>query len=171
MNEERERLFKNSKPFVRLIEEKDFRWLWASYKENGGEATQDEFLEIATNYLSYFDEAFVIEDDNKAFKDGRGVVCVVLCFFKDGWRLEPHIEWFSWATKKNRLRGVVSFLMFTRYSKNIGITLVHCEEKLKSFFKKIRKYVPIYGGYRIPGGRPDGEDNIFYVRGRKKWDS
>ena len=170
----RKRLFKDKKPIVRPIADQqgnispnDQRWLFAAYKESGGESDDPQTaLNEALNTLSQYDLAFFIEDRSRSFRNGYGVVGLVVAMY-NGWVFEPHVIWFPWAKKINKLRGVVSVLMFCRYSKDIGVAIVKSLEETRRFFKVIKKYAPIYGGYKIPHGDCRGDEYIYYVRGKK----
>ena len=108
-----------------------------------------------------------IDDSTKSYKDGYGVVGLMLVMY-NGWVFEPHIMWMPWANKMNKFRGVVAGLMFCRYSKDIGVAVIKSLTETRKFFKHMKQYAPIYGDYKIPYGDHRGDQYIFYVRGKKK---
>lgn len=165
--ERRDILFKKSKPVFRPGTQPDFGWLWASYELSGGEMEKEEFIDNRVFTLAKYQLVTFIEDENKVFESGKGPVGIIAAK-DDGWTVEPHVEWFHWATKKNILRGTVAFLMILRYSKDVGVSLIkpHLEHKL--FYKKMKKYVPIYPVGKIPKGFNDGDAFEFYIRGKKE---
>lgn len=165
--ERRKRLFGEQHPIVRKIQLNDLRWLYGAHKLSGGELTQEEFSEFFARESSCYEEIFVIDDFNAKYKNKWGAIGIMPCKY-DGWRLEPVADWFPWATPKNILRSSVAFLLYCRYSKDIGVTLIHSPDNNKEFFKKIKQYVSLYPLKPIPGGMPEGNDNMFYIRGKKK---
>jgi len=163
----RDKLFKNITPLVRPISIEDMRWIYGAHKLIGGTDEQKEFADKFANQMERYPEVFIIEDRNSKFKGKWGPVCLVPCIY-NGWRLEPELQWFPWARNENRIRSTVAFLLYCRYSRDIGITLLHIPDRFKTFFRKIKKYVTLYQSARVPGGLQSGNDNIFYVRGKKK---
>ena len=152
--ERREKLFRDKRPIVRLMDQSDWRWMYGGHcypNPPGDDEDKQQYMEHALSLLSGFDEAFIIEDKNKNFKGSYGPVGVVPSYF-NGWRLEPHVQWFPWATKLNKVRGTISFFMFARYSNDIGITEVRVIPEYKEFFKSLKKYAPIYYIRKIPHG-------------------
>lgn len=161
----RERLFKKDKPHIRSLTEGDMKWLYAAYKyPNPPEDDFQPFVEDITQRLSGYDLVFIAEDRNNKFKDKWGPVGLIAALF-NGWTLDPHVQWFPWATKANKVRVPVSFFMFCRYNSEFGCTEVRTLEK--DFFKHLKKYCPIYYVNKIPGGDPRGDLHLFYVRGKK----
>jgi hypothetical protein len=143
------------------------RWIYGAYKLQGGDKTQDEFASYFAEFTLPYQEVFMIEDKSDSYKDGWGVVGLVYCYY-NGWRMEPEVEWFPWARKRNILRSTVAFLLYCRYSKDIGVVLVHATDDDNHFFKGVKKYVTLYPVRAIPGGLPTGNDNLFYLRGKKR---
>jgi len=177
--ERRERLFRHGKPVVRTMELDDMRYLWAAWQMSDVEQMeQADFHYRISEWLLGYDMVNIIEDRNSGFGDGSGPVTLVYANF-DGWNLVPHAEHFPWATKRNKLRANVAFFMAQRYSKNVGCTRVFVDDENRAFFAALRKYVPIYPGCKIPGGRPGfrtnekservaNADHLFYVRGKRR---
>ena len=185
--EARERLFRTSKPYIRpisILKEDghfghDMGVLWAAYLkgsfQNLGELTQEVFAEKVIEYLQKFDFAWMCEDVNAKFRDGRGPVGLIVGRF-DGWALEPHWMPFAWASARNRLRTAVSFFQMARYEKGVGVLTVYSGEENVTFFHKLkRRYGVLYYIGKFPRG-DHGEDRyIFYARGkdffkgRRRW--
>ena len=170
----RNRLFKDFKPVVRPlavngeIDPDDQKYLYAAYKEQGGEL--DDPQEVIANMITMmaeFDLAFFVDDQSKSFKKGHGPVGIVGAMY-NGWEFQPHVTWLPWANKMNKLRAVVGILMYCRYNKDAGISIIKTLEDDRQFFKKLKKYAPIYGDYKIPHGDHRGDQYIFYVRGKKE---
>lgn len=165
----RKRLFQGSKPTFRPATEDDLRWLWAAYKikPDGDDLTQDEFAQKASNALSSYSMVFIAEDKNNKFSQGNGPIGVVVSDY-DGWNLEPHAEFFPWATHRNKVKTVVGFLMAQRFADNVGCIRIRSSQKNMDFYQRMRGYLPIRHGGKIAGGRPDGPEYIFYIRGNAK---
>jgi hypothetical protein len=164
--ERRERLFKSGKPTFRPAVYNDIRWLWVASKRAGFDGTSEEFSQQCEPRLAQADRLFMVEDRNKEFESGNGPVAVVLANY-DGWTLCPHVEWFPWATNKNKLRCTVGFLQAMRYTHSIGCIKIFADGQYSAWFKWLRRYVAISLVGRIPSGRPGGEECIFYLRGRQ----
>ena len=168
----RDRLFKFSRPNIRevtLIDEngytKDMGILWGAYGNNMG-ATQKEFADIMTEELKAHDKSWLVEDKNASYENGYGAVGLLYGQY-DGWELTPTFDIFEWATPRNTLRAVVSFLQMMRYNKDIGIVSVHSPSKTKRFFNHIQKYGVLKYVAKLPNGNADGDRYMYYLRGRK----
>ena len=172
--EQRAKLFKGAKPFIRKLEQDDLKWLYAAWKypEPPGD-DYDKFEETVLPNLLEYKEAFIAEDLNIKFKEGWGVVGVIPTLIDiDQWEYIPHVHWFPWATNKNKLRVSVAFVMFARYSNDIGVCIYKSFDKTRKFFDKLKKYAPIYKiKDRIPNGSPVGDVYLYYTRGRKRCQS
>lgn len=163
----RERLFRTGKPVVRPAIYSDIRWLWAAAKRNGFDGTAEEFTAQTEPLLAQADRLFMLEDLNREYSKGSGPVGLVLANY-DGWALVPHVEWFPWATPRNILRCSVGFLQAMRYTQDVGVIKIFAEGRTAKWFKRLKRYVAISVGGRIPYGRDTGEECIFYLRGRKQ---
>lgn len=162
----RDRLFRHSKPTIRPGVYADIRWMWAAAKRAGFEGEAPEFTEQIEPLLAQADRLYMLEDRNGEFAKGAGPVGMVLANY-DGWALVPHVEWFPWATSRNRLRCTVGFLQSMRYTQGIGVIKVFSDAEHADWFKRLKRYLPISLGGKVPFGRADGEEFIFYIRGRK----
>ena len=94
----RERLFKKSRPLVRLYEQKDNGFLWAAYLKGSFDLpeglSQAEFLPAVAEKWGGFPLVYVIEDENKGFKSGKGIIALVPVW-TDGWVYEPTVKFFG----------------------------------------------------------------------------
>jgi hypothetical protein len=176
--EARDRLFKHSKPNIRpiaIVTEdgnygKDMAVLWAAYLKGSfkdiGKLSQEEFTVKVLEYLSGFDFAWIVEDDNYKFPSGHGAVGLIVGKF-DGWALEPHWMPFSWASARNRLRTAVSFFQMARYEKGVGVLNIYSGEKDVNFFHNLKKrYGVVYYIGKFPRGDYGEDRYIFYARGK-----
>lgn len=164
-------LFKKSKPFIRPFEQKDMWILWAAYKEGSFPVMQQDlekdifFQEITKQLLSYH-TLMLVDDDCKRFKEGRGPVCLIVSR-TDGWKIEPHVEFFKWANKQNILRVNVRFFNWIRQNKEIGVCIVRSLKNTVNLFHHVREYGVLNFVGKIPGGDRRGDEYLFSIRGKK----
>lgn len=170
----RDRLLK-SRPFIRTLEvfdgeapHKDIGLLWVAYKKGGlplpPDIPQENFILALQKFFGGYSSLLVIEDKNKEFKDGKGLVGLIL-LMSDGWKVQPKPIFFDWATKRNKLKAAVSFLQMFRYSREVGVCEVRTEKS--KFLDHLVKYGVIHFVGRIPFGRPNGDEYIYSIRCRK----
>lgn len=147
----------------------DMGWLWAAHKQlfPEDEMTKEQFVEYMGAQLAGFSYCYIVEDDNKNFKDGRGPIGIASVYF-DGWTLTPHSDFFPWATKGNKLRALVSFLQKMRYNKDVGVTKVEVLSNARDIFKSMKKYISLkYSGF-VENGDPEGKLYCYYIVGGKR---
>jgi hypothetical protein len=166
----RERLFKRSKPFFRPFTDNDLGILWAAYKKGGFKLPEDlkeqDFLDLWKQIEVGWNYTVIGEDDCKAYKSGRGPVCMIAAR-TDGWKHEPHIEWFPWASTRNILRGSVAYLHKTRYDKQVGVCLMRSLEETRHLFERLEQYGVAFPVGKVPFGDARGDEYLFYVKGNK----
>jgi hypothetical protein len=166
----RKRLFKKSRPLVRPIEEKDAGILWAAYK-NGAfglppDLEQEVFLlEIAKRFKAY-QLVWIVEDDCRHFKKGRGPIAIV-GVKTDGWVYEPTPMFFPWARRANALRVTVNFFNMMWSKKEVGVCLVKTGKEHAQFLGHLKKFGVLYQRGRIPYGSPRGDVFVFSINGKK----
>lgn len=166
----RDRLFRKSRPFIRKFEPKDNGYLWAAYQNGSLDIpaglSQEEFLIAVSEKFSGNDLLWIVEDDNKSFRSGRGQVCLV-GIKTDGWTFQPSAVFFKWATPKNVLRCMVSFFHFMRSKKDVGVCRVEVPDKNKKALFMMRDYGVLYPRGSIPYGCPHGSLWVFSINGKK----
>lgn len=175
--EKRERLFKRGRPFIRELViydgdryHKDLGILWAAHQKQPfymipENVSQQQFaLEVVE--LSKRAELFMAEDDNYGYQ-GRGPIGLVMSQ-SDGWRVEPHVEFFPWATKRNMLSATVAFIQYLRYSRKVGVCIIRSLEDSVSLFRKCETYGVLHYVGKVHGGDPRGDEYLFSVKGKKK---
>jgi hypothetical protein len=174
----RERLFRKSRPFVRPFDmEKDAWVLWAAYDlgsfpnmEKGMKPTQ--FMRVLASFVASKSSVLLIDDDTSinptkaAFKGKVGPVAMV-SVDNYGWRIEPQFDFFFWATRRMRLRAAVSFFQMIRHAKEVGVCVFRAAEKDVPFCDHLRSYELLLPCGKVPFGRPDGDDVLYYIKGRK----
>lgn len=174
------RLFRKSKPLIRparLFSEAgygdDMAILWAAYAlgsfpllENQA-MTPDQFGQAIAALCTGMTEALMVEDDNARYASGRGPVAFI-GVRADGWRYEPHVDYFRWATRRNILRTTVGFLRFMRYHKQVGVCIVRCLDPHVALFRRATAYTLLNYLGRIVNGTPRGDEHVFTVAGKKR---
>lgn len=159
----RERLFWKDKPSIRPAGSADLKWFKVA-KRLEHEDIEDTYEQYLIDTLSNYQEALVIEDSNHQFASKFGPVGFVGAL-TNGYVYEPHVEWFPWASSRNKVRGTVAFFQKFRY-RDLGVVIVHALEP--DFFRRMKKYVPLYYVGKVPSGDPlaRGDDHIFYMKCR-----
>lgn len=169
----RDRLLKN-RPSVRRCDVENLRDLgivWADYRAGNfffqPGLSNDEFVSAALPLLSSWDSVWFVEDNSSQYGAGEGPVAI-LGIKTDGWRVEPHIHHFAWATTRQKLRAWVAVLQMLRYDKEIGVILLIVQEEHKTFFDHVVKYGVLFPKGRIAGGLPTGNGLLYTMRGKKQ---
>lgn len=169
--EKRERLFRKSKPHIRPFTAEDLWVLWAAYdlesfKGLQAGLTKEQLFARVAMIASRHASCLLIEDECRWFKAGHGPIGFVT-IANNGWRIEPHVDWFSWASPRMILRGTVSFFQMARYSKDVGVCVVRSLADTVPLFDRIRTYGLLFPVGRVPDGDARGDEWIYQVRGRK----
>lgn len=170
----REGLFRKSKPVLRLFTSHednelgpDMGILWAAYKSGSfefGPMDQHTFASFILQRLQGLG-VWLMEDENKGFRKGSGPVCIVT-IRSNGWKIEPEVHWFSWATKRNKLRCATAFIQKTCYDKSVGCCEFRASEG--KLLHHVKKYVPkLRFAGKIWFGTPAGDQFIYSIKGAK----
>ena len=176
----RSRLLGKSKPNMRpaiLVREdgygEDMGVLWAAYRA-GSFPLIDQNLDMAAfaklmiATAATLHEMAIVEDDCKTYPSGRGPVAVI-GIRSDGWKHEPHIDYFKWATPRIILRVSVQFFQMARHSREVGVCVVRSLKATSNLFLRISKdYGVLNFVGRIPHGTPRGDEWVFSTMGRKE---
>ena len=113
-----------------------------------------------------FDLLWVIEDDSKGFKAGRGQIGLV-GIKTDGWTYEPSAFFYKWATPKNILRSLVGFFQMIRYQKDVGVCIIKSNTKDFKMLARLKNYGVLFLRGRIPSGSQTGDVFLFSIQGKK----
>ena len=172
--EKRDRLLK-TRPFIRPLEifdsgnyHKDIAILWTAHKlqpfHGIDENLSQERFASEIDRLSRDISFFMAEDVTTAFDSGKGPVGLI-SVVGDGWRVEPHVTFFSWASARARLKVAVSFLQWIQYKK-IGVCVVRCLREDKNLFDHCRDYGVLFFAGKIIGGNEEGDEFLYSIMGK-----
>lgn len=174
--EKRDRLFKSGRPLIRplVVREgagysKDVGILWVAHQHNpfyGFEKDKETFLdqlETFSDRVSFY----MIEDKNTEFKE-QGPIGFLYVYNND-WEIEPHVIYFPWATTRNKLKGLVAFLQMVRYSRAIGVCVIHARRDFVPLLDKAKEYGVVHYVGRILNGYGEGDKFIYSVKGKKRY--
>jgi hypothetical protein len=177
MKAKRDRLFKRGRPLIRplVIEEdgkphKDVGLMWVAYKKGAFPLfpkgmTEAQFFDYIVDYSN--DVGMYVADDYNSEYEGVGPIGF-LSVKTHGIKIEPHADYFPWATTRNKLRSAVSFFQMVRYQK-IGSCIVYSLIDSKPLFDKVQEYGVLNYVGRIPNGDPHGrgDEYLYTIRGKK----
>jgi len=171
----RKNLFKRFHPLVRELKpfdgegySNDLKIMWIAHQAkpfNGlaKDISQEDFAKAIVDLTS--DRiVHILDDVNLEFVD-HGPVGFISSLYMNDWVFEPHAEFFAWATPRNVMSSLVSFLQYMRYQK-VGVVTVRCLEDSVPLFNKLRDYLPLYGPAKIICGDPRGDEYVYSMRGR-----
>jgi hypothetical protein len=147
-------------PAFRPVAEADLKWIGAAWRKGGLKAlgedfartdlAPDEMLGRARELLSRLPSAWMLE----APVQGRPRPVGLLAGTVDDRRLTPHVLWFPWASKRNRLEAVVKFLNVARRD---FVVLVWARRDEAKFFECVARHGILKRmGPPIPGFFADG---------------
>lgn len=126
------------------------RFLWAAYRMGlwhdilDAELSREGFHDKLIDILSLGDFDWIIH----APQDGgvRPVGIVIAQGMRDGRRIEPHVDWFPWATPRNKLEGIAAFLL--NLSKRFKI-VVYAHERDRNFWERLKAYGLVRHGCKV----------------------
>ncbi len=158
-------------PLFRLIGEDDWPIIAVAYERGAfpfppGMNAQSLRSQIE-DYARRGYDLSVVEDENSNFRAGRGLVAMIVTKF-DGWRIEPELFKFPWATKFNVVRGLVAFLLEMKRSRFIGVCRVECKESSKQFMERLTELKLLFRCGYIPNGYPDSALWSYNIAGKKQ---
>jgi hypothetical protein len=167
----RERLLENrpNAREIRILEDgqftKDAAIFWSAYKagsftELPADLSIADFGAALREIEKRYDTMYLIDDANPAFGGKFGPVAFVGVRKADA-VVELEGQAFKWATPLNCLRCAVAFLHKQSWSKQVGVCLVRCNDDLKRFLDRIRKYAVLF----YLGPAAEGS-HLYWVRGR-----
>lgn len=139
------------RPYSRPLEGEDLKWLWAAYRkgsfpEIAEGLDSDGFTEKALDVLARSHAQFLLWSRRES---GDRPVGLVLCHRKNH-VLEPHVFWFAWATRREKIETALSFLNEQRRS---WLIMISARERDRGFFAHLCRYGfirpvgTVFGGY------------------------
>lgn len=174
--QKRDRLFKSGRPLVRplVVREgagysKDVGILWLAHQHKPFIRFSDEkeaFLKEIEDASDSGMSLYMVEDKNIEF-NGQGPIAFVYVY-NDDWEIQPHVEYFPWATARNKLKGLVAFLQMVRYSRAIGVCVIHSRNNSTPLFDKSKEYGVLHFIGKILSGYAEGDKFIYSVKGKRK---
>lgn len=165
-----ERLTKRP-PIFRLIDDDDWPVIMVAYERGafpfpaGMNAAELRSRIEAVAQAGY--HVSVAEDENENFRLRRGLVGLVMTQF-DGWTLKPEVFAFPWATRFNLLRGVVSFLLEMKRSREVGVCVVSCKQSSFKLMERMTELKLLFRCGYIPNGYHDSALWLFNIAGKKQ---
>jgi hypothetical protein len=137
------------------------RWLWAAYQlgmwrdlmDSG--LTQPAFADRALEVIAAASYDWMLEAKGE---EGVRPVALILAN-KVGRGLEPYVEWFPWASARNKLECTAVFLKEIAKQHKI---FVFAEEKSEGFWVKFIRYGMIRRGCKVLDYFSRGEHAMLY---------
>lgn len=167
----RDQLFARSRPFVRRLDwANDFWVLWAAYDLDSFPKmpkglTREQFAQMLQKILSTHSSILLVEDDNKHFRNGRGP-CALVAVDNFGWRIEPHVEFFRWASDRIKLRSYVAFFQLAKNSEDFGVCVVRCPKQYSTFIRRLSRYCLLHPCGMVPKGSRYGDEYLYSIESR-----
>jgi len=170
--ERRDRLFKKDRPLVRRLEvmdgeqySKDMGILWAAYQAKSFPdlpegLTPEQFTNAVDSLQSKYDQVWIIDDNNGAFKDRKGPVAMA-CTNSQGLLVNAEGTSFKWASRKNILKASAAFINMVRHSEKTGVLMVKANEAGVGLCWHLKKY-----GLLFYVGKVSKDEHLFSHRGR-----
>ncbi len=176
--EKRDKLFRKSRPKIRPLQifdgneyHRDMKILYIAYQKEpfyaqGPGLDQIEFAK-KIEQLSQEREILIMEDESSAYPSGFGPIAF-WTYKEDGWKYEPHAQYFHWATPRNKLRATVAAVQWLRYSRKVGVCVLYALKDSKSLMDHVAKYGVLQYVGMIIGGDKRGNEYLYSIRGKKK---
>lgn len=123
----------------KVLEEEDLKWLWAAYKRGAfkwlpSDMDGQVFKDRALKLLATVSEAFVAYAPGHLDDQPVGLISLAIDQHDN---YEVHVEWFPWATARNKIEVTAKFLREVGRYKNL---VVYSEVKNKRFFERMMDY-------------------------------
>lgn len=148
---------------MRQTQDSDFRYLWAAYRLGlwrdimDDQLSQDAFYQRALEIIAFADYDWILEA--RQAEGMRPVGLVLAAAMLDGRRIEPHVDWFPWATPRNKFETMALFLRDV--SKRFKI-LGYIEEQDRAFWDRMRQYRLLRHGCKVIDHFSRGEHALFF---------
>lgn len=150
----------------RPYEKSDFDSVWQAFDSGNwhigklGKIGKLEFSVYFSRLCERYTEVTVVENEK--------LLALVFATF-NGWRYEPHVEVFAWASKKEILSGFIDYFKSLSKQDKIGVIVVKSLESSKNLFDHVcRRNVLSYVG-QIPKGDYRGTEYIYTATGNAEF--
>lgn len=133
----------------------DFELIWCGVGSsfNG----KLEFYAWLERTRSRYQEFLIVEID--------GVAIAFVGAYFDGWKYEPHVEFFNNSTKRQKLNSSVEFFKRLSGLDTIGVVIVKCLYKSCNLFDHVSRKVGLEYIGRIEKGDYRGTEYIYSIAG------
>ena len=132
------KLLKRNNSFRPIVRE-DMKFLWAAYKKNAfseetlpKDLSQERFTQLIESIFNIMSEVFILESETKRGKMPIGIITTT----KVSSRTEPNVDWFPWASNRNKIEATAYFL--TKMRKRS--MLIWANDDTLRFFTRIAQY-------------------------------
>ena len=138
-------------------------WLWAAYRMGAyadvlPEGLDDDmFTDTALDIIESADHGFIIEAPGD--KGLQPVGIVLGTEFGKSRCLEPHVDWFPWATPRNKMEGAAAFLRQVKHRFKIFLFI---DDDGLEFYDRISKFRLVTRGCKVIDHYGPGKHAMMY---------
>ncbi len=119
--------------------------------------TQSEFRAAIIHWLETVDLDWIVE---AKFEGKIRPVGIILAEYRIGGRaIEPHIEWFPWASPRAKFECGAHWLRNVRKEYKV---FVYSRDEDTGFFDRMKRHRLLQRGCKIPDFYQPGEDAMLY---------
>lgn len=143
--------------------------MWAAYRLGAfsraidRDLSKQEFTEVFLQLMGIWDHEWVLHAPNDQSPDGEIIPVGIMIGYGKDKIIEPHVEWFPWASDRNKLEGMLAF--FSEVSKEYKLFAYILPEN-QNFFVRLCRYGVLTSGCKILDYFGKGEHvYFFYTRG------
>ncbi len=141
----------------------DLRWLWAAYQMGTWHdvlaegLSQKEFHNMVAELLGALDRDWIAEIPTA---NGMRPIALITALDRfSGHGIEPHIDWFPWASTRNKLETSVQFLLEIGRFVKIHLYIAEADAAL---WHRVWEYKVIKNGCKISDCYGAGKHAIYY---------
>ena len=173
--EKKKQLFRTTiqypeRPHIRPFTHDDLWILWGAYDLGSFPALKrgmqrKEFEACVMSAVLKHQASLLIEDNLSNFSKSskRGAVGFI-SIKSDGWKIEPWVDFFAWASPRRKLRACVAFFQWCKNTKEAGVCVVTVPKNSIPLMDKMKNFVPLFPIGRIPFGSPDGDQFMYSIK-------
>ena len=132
------RLFHHRNVSIEPVSMDQMKYIWAAYRmglwnDDFGKDLSKEDITLLIAKIAETRHVVMITAPNQ----GKEMPVALLIVREDNKILEPHLDWFPWATERNKIEGTIKLIIELRKIKPVWIW---SKEETKEFFTYIAKY-------------------------------